>query len=447
MRVSTALAVMTTIAAAGMVQPATADFDPDAGWVDEERHSLPEWEPGPVPDPNGFDVYREACRLYQDPADRGTIQSEWIAAVLGGETKPKPPKPGQPAAEEPEPVDPGAALAVMADVVDACEDVLDRVHAAGQLEYASPVVDDFKDGLPWLKDFKELARLVVAGALVAYDRGEVSLAFQRLEDGLVLSARVAQDGVLIEHLVGKAIFDLCRKAQALFLDVGGADADELTAHARRCREIARDVPAFGTALLLEARATLTFVDRMQETGARNALDEVGALKPGVPDPGMNELGAEDIENMRTWIEDRYARMAEAADEPAVASHIHRLLERTAEDVEARGDPIAPLVFPAMLKIYDQHLALREAWVVVQLRPALEAYRVRHGELPTALEDLTPEIIAELPPEPWTGDPPLYERVGAEEFMLYSPGFDGVDDGGETSLLEDGRGPDIVLYPE
>jgi hypothetical protein len=441
--------ILAGLAVVGLLAgPAAAQgFDPDAGWIDEERRTLPDWEPAPPPEPNAFDVYEEAYRLYQDPADGGTIESEWITAVLGGEAKPKPQKPGEPPADDPEPVDPAAALAIMGDVVDANADALDQIHAAGQLEYASPVVDDFDDALPWLKEVRELSRLVVAGALVAYDRGEVSLSFRRLEDGLILSTRVAQDGVVIEHLVGKAIFDLGRKVQRLFLETGAADADELAAHARRCREIARDLPSFGTALVLEARATLTFLDRMQEIGVRDALDEVGAVKPEMPDPGMDGLGAEDVDNVRTWLEDRYARMAEAADEPAVASHIHRLLERTAEDVEARGDPIAPLVFPAVLKIYDQHLALREAWVVVQLRPALEAYRVRHGELPASLEELTPEILPDLPAEPWTGEPPLYKRNGEATFMLYSPGFDGVDDGGETSLLEDGRGPDIVLYPE
>ena len=68
--------------------------------------------------------------------------------------------------------------------------------------------------------------------------------------------------------------------------------------------------------------------------------------------------------------------------------------------------------------------------------AVELYRVRNGRLPESLAELVPGVIAELPIDPYTGEPLVYRLAEAGDpsaprgFILYSVGPDLTDDGGD-----------------
>jgi hypothetical protein len=60
--------------------------------------------------------------------------------------------------------------------------------------------------------------------------------------------------------------------------------------------------------------------------------------------------------------------------------------------------------------------------------ALQRYRSVHRKLPDNLEDLSPQFVDKLPPDIVNGEPLKYRRIG-QEFLLYSVGWDEIDDGG------------------
>ncbi len=60
--------------------------------------------------------------------------------------------------------------------------------------------------------------------------------------------------------------------------------------------------------------------------------------------------------------------------------------------------------------------------------ALRAYRADHEKYPQALESLAPQYLSEIPLDPFSGQPFVY-RPAAEDFVLYSVGGDGIDNGG------------------
>jgi hypothetical protein len=64
--------------------------------------------------------------------------------------------------------------------------------------------------------------------------------------------------------------------------------------------------------------------------------------------------------------------------------------------------------------------------------ALERYRLRHGEYPARLEDLTPDFLKKVPIDFMDGKPLRYRRNNDGTFLLYSVGEDGKDDGGDGS---------------
>jgi hypothetical protein len=105
-------------------------------------------------------------------------------------------------------------------------------------------------------------------------------------------------------------------------------------------------------------------------------------------------------------------------------------------------PLSPLnvaldlvEFPRTHRLVDQIEAESHG---VRLAIAVEAYRLRHGELPASLDVLVPEFIAALPVDAYAPDGRFryqFHPVDPERragFVIYSVGLDGVDDGGTFS---------------
>lgn len=95
---------------------------------------------------------------------------------------------------------------------------------------------------------------------------------------------------------------------------------------------------------------------------------------------------------------------------------------------------------ARLRLFRCHLALREYWLA-------------HAAYPEKLLELTPDMLAELPPDPFSGRNLVYRRL-PDGYQLYSVGPDGVDDDGRA--LSPGVSPvqakddialDLAVSPE
>jgi hypothetical protein len=86
---------------------------------------------------------------------------------------------------------------------------------------------------------------------------------------------------------------------------------------------------------------------------------------------------------------------------------------------------------------------RFAYAQVQLDEAriacrLERFRLDHGHYPAALAELSPAYGADLPHDVLNGDPYHYKLLPDGTFLLYSVGWNQVDDGGKV-------GPGDVHY--
>lgn len=85
----------------------------------------------------------------------------------------------------------------------------------------------------------------------------------------------------------------------------------------------------------------------------------------------------------------------------------------------------------------------------RLACALERYRMANGEFPETLDALVPKFVAKLPTDVITGEPLKYRREADGQFVLYSVGLDGVDDGGKA-VFKSGRSvfkPGRKLVPD
>lgn len=86
--------------------------------------------------------------------------------------------------------------------------------------------------------------------------------------------------------------------------------------------------------------------------------------------------------------------------------------------------------PNVDEILKRNRHLRADGEGLRLRIALELFRRQHGRWPEHLNELTPEILQEVPGDPFAAQPQsLVYRSIAGGFDLYSVGPDGIDNGG------------------
>jgi hypothetical protein len=75
--------------------------------------------------------------------------------------------------------------------------------------------------------------------------------------------------------------------------------------------------------------------------------------------------------------------------------------------------------------------------VAALYLAIRLYELDHdGKLPSRLNDLVPNYLPAVPGDPFAGDGRIFGYRTAPVPMIYSVGLNGIDDGGNSSLLPD-----------
>lgn len=77
--------------------------------------------------------------------------------------------------------------------------------------------------------------------------------------------------------------------------------------------------------------------------------------------------------------------------------------------------------------------------------ALERFYLRHQAYPEKLEEIVPELLSAVPLDRMTGKPLGYRRTTDGRYMLWSVGFDGVDDGGKVPVDLTSGGTASLLY--
>lgn len=73
----------------------------------------------------------------------------------------------------------------------------------------------------------------------------------------------------------------------------------------------------------------------------------------------------------------------------------------------------------------------------QIACALERYRLAHGEYPETLDALVPQFMEAIPHDIIGGQPLHYRRTDDGKFLLYSVGWNEMDDGGQPSPQKGG----------
>jgi len=130
------------------------------------------------------------------------------------------------------------------------------------------------------------------------------------------------------------------------------------------------------------------------------------------------------------------------DDRIISRDIRRKNGFALTDVYRRLSPyntLAGEIFPEVERFAQRLAFIQNAVNLARLACALERYQLVHNEYPDTLTALTPGFIPEIPNDVINGRPMHYHRSTDGKFVLYSVGWNEVDNGGDPGLkiLENG----------
>jgi len=110
-----------------------------------------------------------------------------------------------------------------------------------------------------------------------------------------------------------------------------------------------------------------------------------------------------------------------------------------------------LLLPSLGGYAEKSARAKSSVDLARVACALERYRVANGQFPDTLDALAPKFIAKLPHDVINGQSLNYRRTDDGQFVLYSVGLNGTDDGGTVVLTKNGnldqnKGDWVWRYP-
>jgi hypothetical protein len=113
--------------------------------------------------------------------------------------------------------------------------------------------------------------------------------------------------------------------------------------------------------------------------------------------------------------------------------------------------VAGLLLPALGNASTRFAQAQTAVNLARVACALERHRLAHGGYPETLDALAPKFIPKLPHDLIDGQPLRYRRAG-DSSVLYSIGWNEIDDGGTVALTKEGsanwkEGDWVWRYPD
>jgi hypothetical protein len=284
--------------------------------------------------------------------------------------------------------------------------------------------------LPHAQHMRAVARLLALESAVNAHRGRPHEAVDSIVGMFTAARSLEQEPILISQLVRMAIGSMARRRLAWLLSAVTLDDSQL---ARLDAELsATDYQHSLHRAMLGERAM-----------GIQVFANPASLRPDVPNAGLGLSPASDEAVYLQFMEE----MIVAADKtgPARKEAVDRAearLKQLAGKTTARlRYPLTLTLVPALRASADaasRNEAERDA---TRVAVAIERFRRSQGRLPQKLDELVPKFLGALPIDPFSGAS-LHYRVDAAEYVVYSVGIDGVDDGGASD--PPGQPADIVV---
>jgi hypothetical protein len=301
--------------------------------------------------------------------------------------------------------------------------------------------------LPHLAVLKSCAQVLRLRSVAELQNDQADQAFQDVGLGLELTDKIRTEPLLISHLVRLAMVQLM--LQPVWEGLANhkwSDTQLATLEA----ELAKlDFPAAWRLSMRGEVAGLS--DSMQLL--RRHPEKLRELED-LSDFNGNKLGSHLPGRLVAslipagWYyqnQHRCARMVEAYYIPLADPGLTTFSPETARRADAAlaattSGPFnlcARLLLPMLANSATKFARGQAAVDLARTAIALERCRLARGEFPESLAALVPQCIDKVPRDVIGGQGLKYRREAGDQFVLYSVGWNEMDDGGVTSLKKDG----------
>jgi hypothetical protein len=299
--------------------------------------------------------------------------------------------------------------------------------------------------LPHLAGLKRAAQVSQLRALAELQNGESDKALADVKIILRLSDSIRNEPFLISHLVRIAIVNLALQpvweglvahewsdAQLRELDEGLARVDLLADYHTAMR---------GELMLCQI-GDIEYLRHYPEETPNMAGEGSGDFSSRIP--GLTIWYAipsgwfyqNELRCARAMLE-YYLPMADVHGRLVRPGEVQREDAAVASELKHLNpyNVFARLLLPALGAAVKKSAFGQESLDLARTAIALERYRLAHGGYPESLESLVPQFLGKLPHDIINGEPLHYRLTADGQFVLYSIGWNEVDDGGVVVLYK------------
>lgn len=305
---------------------------------------------------------------------------------------------------------------------------LERPHARFPLRYEK----GFAMLLPHLSYLKDLAEVASLTTIAEIQAGQKDAAFRDMRFLLGLAEMAKEEPLLISQLVRMSVLKIAIEPLWEGLAAKVWTAPQLERLEGRLEKL-DPLSAYSLGIQGERAVEINMIDYLKKT--RRAQKVLGRV--------LETLSLQLLYNFAPdgWFDQNKLRLARYYDDyalPAVDPDERRAVPgKVAEAAEARQQEVfsrnTPYGFVAgefLTMVPARRFAHHQTRLnLAGVACALERYRLDQGELPDSLDAVKKGYIESLPTDVMTGGSLRYKRNEKEGFLIYSVGWDGVDQGG------------------
>jgi hypothetical protein len=296
--------------------------------------------------------------------------------------------------------------------------------------------------LPEIGTGRLLTRASGARMNLAAEAGHWAVAVQAFEQTMALGRVFSHQCILIEYLSGVAMQSYAEaELRRLLLThaIPAGDLREFLAAIDRQSPLGPvSLPMEGERLVGMDTVAMVYDDpakRPFQVLAEFADRKVGRDRAAAADRVIADR-EETVEGL-TGIYDRAAALSKhpgrkaIVEAQALAAAVHALPPRQL---------LAGFIIPALDHAVEARVQAEAALGGTRLMVAIELFHAERGVYPNQLSELVPGFLPAIPADPYSSDGFRYKRITPGDdpaglnraYLLYSPGFDGTDNGGKVS---------------
>ncbi len=289
--------------------------------------------------------------------------------------------------------------------------------------------------LPHLGKMRQCARLVAARTYILTENKKYNDALNSVKTGLKLGESLTDEPILVSQLVRIAIDVIAKNSLNYLLnkeDISFSKDnyyDLISIIDKKNRKITRSLNG---ELVLFGRYVFE-KDIPFGYSLRNILNRQNTYLPGIYGSLVgNYLTQPILKNDYAFYIQYFLGLIDYSQKP------YYLVKNKLDELDRKfftyntfsmSKHILSLIFlPSITRSIEQQSNYNACLDILKLSLALKIYKEKYGNYPETLSSLVPDIIPEIPIDPFTGNDYIYRKEG-RGFIVYSVGPNEKDDGG------------------